>query len=176
LPEPDLAWEMQLACQALLEASGYGQYEVSAYAKPGQECRHNLNYWHFGDYIGIGAGAHGKLTRAEDDRVWRTTRHKQPRTYLEAESAAGRLQEMRQVASADLPFEYLLNALRVRGGFELAGFEAATGLSASVIEGQLGLARSKGLLEEIEGGRWRASDLGWRFLNDLQAMFLSAGP
>jgi len=172
LPDHETAWEMQEACQELLAASGFEQYEVSAYASTGQQCRHNLNYWSFGDYIGIGAGAHGKLTD-ESGRVWRTMRHKQPRTYLEAKSSAGRLQEFREVATADLPFEFMLNALRLREGFDLAGFEATTGLRAQVIDKPLGLARSRGLLDEVAEGHWRPSPLGWRFLNDLQAMFLS---
>ena len=163
---------MQQACQNLIAESGFAQYEVSAYASPEHRCRHNLNYWQFGDYIGIGAGAHGKLTDMADGSVWRTTRHKQPRTYLEADTAAGRLQESRQVAQSDLPFEFMLNALRLRDGFNVADFEATTGIPGSAIEGSLARAREKGLMEALAPGRWRPSDLGWRFLNDLQALFL----
>lgn len=176
LPDPDVAWEMQQACQDQLARHGFVQYEVSAYAASEHRCRHNLNYWQFGDYIGIGAGAHGKLTDAASGSVMRTTRHKQPRTYLEAASAAGRLQEMRQVEPADLPFEYMLNALRLREGFDLPSFELATGLPGKSIEHSLGTAMAKGLIEQTTPGQWRPSDLGWRFLNDLQELFLVAKP
>lgn len=174
LPDPDSAWEMQQACQDLIAQNGFTQYEVSAYASHEYRCRHNLNYWQFGDYIGIGAGAHGKLTDVAGGRVLRTTRHKQPRTYLEADTAAGRLLESRQVHDADLPFEFMLNALRLREGFDVADFEATTGLPGKVIERPLGRAKAQGLIEAIPPGRWRPSDLGWRFLNDLQALFLEA--
>jgi putative oxygen-independent coproporphyrinogen III oxidase len=174
LPDPDSAWEMQQTCQDLIAQNGFMQYEVSAYASHEHRCRHNLNYWQFGDYIGIGAGAHGKLTDVAGGRVLRTTRHKQPRTYLEADTAAGRLQESRQVHDAELPFEFMLNALRMREGFDVAAFEATTGLPGKLIERSLGRAEAKGLIEATAPGRWRPSDLGWRFLNDLQALFLEA--
>jgi oxygen-independent coproporphyrinogen-3 oxidase len=176
MPDPDAAWEMQESCQDLFARSGFTQYEVSAYASQEHRCRHNLNYWKFGDYIGIGAGAHGKLTDFGSRRVLRTTRHKQPRTYLEAASAVGRLQEIREVEEADLPFEFMLNALRLREGFDLAAFEATTGIPEEVIERPLDVARARGLIEVTGGGRWRPSDLGWRFLNDLQALFLASKP
>lgn len=176
LPDPDAAWEMQQACQDRLARSGFVQYEVSAYAAYEQRCRHNLNYWQFGDYIGIGAGAHGKLTDAGSNRVLRTVRHKQPRTYLEAASAADRLQEVRQVEPVDLPFEFMLNALRLREGFDLASFELSTGLSGKSIEHPLGVAKAKGLIEETPPGKWCPSELGWRFLNDLQELFLTTQP
>jgi putative oxygen-independent coproporphyrinogen III oxidase len=172
LPDPDSAWEMQQACQDLIAQNGFTQYEVSAYASHENRCRHNLNYWQFGDYIGIGAGAHGKLTDVAGGRVLRTTRHKQPRTYLEGHTAAGRLLECRQVHEADLPFEFMLNALRLREGFDVADFEATTGLPGKVIERPLGRAKAQGLIEMKPSGRFRPSDLGWRFLNDLQALFL----
>ncbi|MEQ1579100.1 MAG: radical SAM family heme chaperone HemW [Steroidobacteraceae bacterium] len=176
LPDPDAAWEMQQACQGLIAENGFTQYEVSAYASHEHRCRHNLNYWQFGDYIGIGAGAHGKLTDVAGGRVLRTTRHKQPRTYLEADTAAGRLLESRQVHDADLPFEFMLNALRLREGFDVTDFEATTGLPGKVIERPLDRAKAQGLIEANPSGRWRPSDLGWRFLNDLQALFLEASP
>lgn len=176
LPDPDAAWEMQQACQDRLARSGYLQYEVSAYAAYEQRCRHNLNYWQFGDYIGIGAGAHGKLTDPGSKRVLRTVRHKQPRTYLEAASAADRLQEVRQVEPVDLPFEFMLNALRLREGFDLTSFELITGLPGKAIEHPLGLAMAKGLIEQTPLGKWRPSELGWRFLNDLQELFLESQP
>lgn len=176
LPDPDAAWEMQQACQDRLARSGFLQYEVSAHAAYEQRCRHNLNYWQFGDYIGIGAGAHGKLTDPGSDRVLRTTRHKQPRTYLEAASAAGRLQEVRQVEPDELPFEFMLNALRLREGFDLAAFELATGLPGKAVEHPIAMAKAKGLIEETRPESWRPSELGWRFLNDLQELFLVSKP
>ena len=169
LPDHDASWEMQVECQALLAAHGYEQYEVSGYAQPQARCRHNLNYWEFGDYIGIGAGAHGKLTR--DGIVERTTRHRQPREYL-SRAVADRVVERRQVSQCELSFEYMLNVLRLRSRFDLSHFEARTGLSRTTIEPQLRHARDKGLLEETAPGSWRATDLGARFLNELQALFL----
>ena len=176
LPDADLSWEMQQACQSLIAQNGFAQYEVSAYATNESRCRHNLNYWQFGDYIGIGAGAHGKLTDSEKGHVVRTIRHKQPRTYLGADSAPGRIQECRRVEVTELPFEFMLNALRLRGGFDLTTFEVTTGLSRSVLERPLGQAVASGLIERTSQEGWRPSELGWRFLNDLQALFLEPGP
>ncbi len=171
LPDPEAAWEIQAACQSLLQERGFSQYEVSAYAKAGQQCRHNVNYWKFGDYLGIGAGAHGKLTDSAG-RVRRTVRHKQPRQYLEGSDAAARLQETRDVDPRDLPFEYMLNALRLREGFMIREFEASTGLSGVAIAATLALGRERGLLDGRDSDCWIPSELGWRFLNDLQALFL----
>jgi putative oxygen-independent coproporphyrinogen III oxidase len=170
LPSQEVAWEMQVACQEALAAAGYEQYEVSAYAGADRQCRHNLNYWSFGDYIGIGAGAHGKLTHG--DRLIRTAREKQPARYLVA-SAAKRCSRI-EVDVRERPFEFMLNALRLRRGFTPDEFLAGTGLDPAVIDPKLEVARHKGLLEKAEGA-WRATDLGRRFLNDLLAMFLSDG-
>lgn len=177
LPEEETLWDMQVACQSLLEQAGYRQYEVSAYARAGRQCLHNLNYWEFGDYVGLGAGAHGKLTECSSERivrVWRTVRRKQPREYLAAESAEARLSERRSVEGRDLPFEFALNALRLRSGFELKLFEARTGLPAAALHRSLMAAREKGLLEMLPGDRWRPTELGERFLNDVQALFLAS--
>jgi len=168
LPDDDAAWEMQLACQALLAGRGFGQYEVSAYARPGRQSRHNLNYWQFGDYLGIGAGAHGKLT---DTQVARSTHLREPRRYL-ASAATG--PEWRPVPPADLPFEYLMNALRLTGGFRLEDFSAATGLGAPLIEPQLRELASEGLLENT-AGHWRATPRGFQFLNEVLQRFLPGG-
>ena len=173
MPDPESAWDMQTGCQALLADGGFKQYEVSAYAMQGQQCRHNLNYWKFGDYIGVGAGAHGKVTDMAQGKIVRTTRHKQPGIYLSAPSAADRLQEVRVVAGTELPFEYMLNALRLREGFSMDEFEARTGQAAASVDQTLRQAHSKGLMEAASDGRWRASDLGWRFLNDVQELFLT---
>lgn len=169
LPDQDASWEMQVECQQLLAQHGYEQYEVSAYAQPGSQCRHNLNYWEFGDYIGLGAGAHGKLTQPTG-AVMRTTRCRQPRDYL-SRAVADRITERREVTTGELPFEYMLNALRLLKGFDDEGFEARTGLSRAVVAGTLDAARHKGLLIQTHEG-WRPTDLGARFLNELQAMFL----
>ena len=170
LPDQDATWEMQIECQSLLARHGYEQYEVSAYAQPGLRCRHNLNYWEFGDYIGIGAGAHGKITPAQAGVIVRTTRCRQPRDYL-ARTVAERITEQRDVAAGELPFEYMLNALRLHDGFATARFEARTGLSHTTIVDTLTVAEGKGLLMRTDDG-WRPTELGARFLNELQGMFL----
>lgn len=169
LPDQDASWEMQVECQQLLAQHGYEQYEVSAYAQPGLQCRHNLNYWEFGDYLGVGAGAHGKLTQASGV-VIRTTRCRQPRDYL-SRAVAERITERREVTAGELPFEYMLNALRLLNGFDNERFEARTGLSREAIVDTLGAAQRKGLLFQTDDG-WRPTELGARFLNELQAMFL----
>jgi putative oxygen-independent coproporphyrinogen III oxidase len=173
LPGEDAAFEMQETCQARLDATGYAQYEVSAYARPGAACVHNLNYWQFGDYLGIGAGAHGKLTR--DGRVTRTARHRSPTRYMAAATAVERVAESRVVAREDLPFEFCLNALRLADGFEVGLFEERTGLSAMAIQSTCESARSGGLLEQ-RGRGWVPTALGRRFLNDLQGLFLPGRP
>ena len=169
LPDDDVAFGMQEDCQSRLAAAGFTQYEVSAYAKPGRQCRHNLNYWRFGDYLGIGAGAHGKST--VDGSVIRTEKPRSPRAYLQGGGREGAIR--RAIPSAELPFEYLLNALRLREGFALADFEAATGLSASTLRAGLEPEAARGLLEE-DSGRVRPTALGFRFLNDLLETFLPA--
>ncbi len=169
LPDDDLAFEMQRDCQARLAAAGFAQYEVSAYARPASQCRHNLNYWRFGDYLGIGAGAHGKLTR--DGAVIRTEKPRSPRAYLEGGGRAGAIR--RVVAPAELPFEFMLNALRLTEGFAIADFERTTGLPASSVRPVLAAESARGLVEEM-AGRVRATPLGFRFLNDLLGAFLPA--
>jgi putative oxygen-independent coproporphyrinogen III oxidase len=170
LPSDDATWEMQNASQALLAEHGYEQYEVSAYALRDRQCRHNLNYWEFGDYLGLGAGAHGKWTDVAAGEIVRTERRKQPREYLAAD-AAERLSVRRVVTPEELPFEFALNALRLHGGFDREQFETRTGLSLAAIESPLAQAESRGLLVRTEK-YWRASEFGRRFLNDLQACFL----
>jgi oxygen-independent coproporphyrinogen-3 oxidase len=173
LPDEDAAWQTQLEGQALLADAGFEQYEVSAYARAGAECRHNLNYWTFGDYVGIGAGAHGKLTLELPGRVLRTAKPKQPRDYqAQIASDVDIVGERRCVAIGDLPFEFMLNALRLNGGFTSADFTARTGLGLDPIRAQLTAQEDRGLLEQSAHG-WRATPLGLRFLNDLQAAFLA---
>ena len=168
LPDDDTALDMQLDCQRLLAARGYDQYEISAYAQAGRQCRHNLNYWRFGDYLGIGAGAHGKAT--VDGTVIRTEKVRSPRLYLQG---GGRLGGKRHpVPAGELPFEYMLNVLRLAEGFTLKAFESATGLSADAVLPTLRKLAGRGLMDEA-GGPWAPTERGFRFLNDLQEAFLS---
>ncbi len=170
LPDEDMAWEMQEACQATLAELGYEQYEVSAYAEAGRQCRHNLNYWRFGDYLGIGAGAHGKLTDASG-RVTRLWKVKHPETYLRHAGGPESLGGLSEVGAADLAFEYMLNRLRLREAFADSDFETATGLSRELIAPGLARARDLGLLETVPRG-WQVSTRGRTYLNDLQSVFL----
>ena len=170
LPDDDASWQMQIESQSLLDRFGYSQYEISAYAQVGRHCRHNLNYWQFGDYLGIGAGAHGKLT--VQDGIQRTARCKQPREYL-SRAGADRIVEHRWLSGAELPFEFMLNALRLTGGVPASLFQARTGLALDVMQSQLTAARAKGLLADTPE-RLAATELGLQFLNDLQAIFLPA--
>jgi len=169
LPDDDLAAEMQSSIESALSAAGYGHYETSAYAKPGRECRHNLNYWRFGDYLGIGAGAHSKLSF--HDRVSRSARCKQPKEYLQRVSEGAPLQESRVVGREDLAFEFMLNALRLAAGFPVALFAERTGLPITAAEKPLAQAEARGLIER-DHERIRPTDLGRRFLNDLLQLFL----
>jgi putative oxygen-independent coproporphyrinogen III oxidase len=169
LPDDDLAASMMDECQARLASAGYRQYETSAYAREGHRCRHNLNYWQFGDYLGIGAGAHGKLS--VDGAIRRRWKHKHPRLWQSAAGSAEAIGGDEALAHAHLPFEFAMNALRLNQGFELSLFEARTGLHASTIEPVLADAQARGLLER-NGDLVRASALGRRFLNDLLTLFL----
>jgi putative oxygen-independent coproporphyrinogen III oxidase len=173
LPDEEAAWQIQLAGQKMLAQAGYAQYEVSAYAKDGARCRHNLNYWLFGDYVGIGAGAHGKVSLELPQKILRTVKPKQPREYqdqvLRSTPSAG---AGAYITREDLPFEFMLNALRLNDGFISAGYEARTGLGLKFLEDKLTRAQERGLLEPKSDG-WRPTELGRRFLNDLQAGFLA---
>jgi putative oxygen-independent coproporphyrinogen III oxidase len=171
LPDDDASFAMQEACQARLAAAGYAQYEVSAYAAPGRRCRHNLVYWEFGDYLGIGAGAHGKLTHPDAGGVVRTARVRHPAAYLAATSARERIAESRVIPAAELPFEFCLNALRLEAGFRPEAFTTRTGLPWEAIAATVERAQARGLLMCTDG-RWHPTTLGARFLNDLQGLFL----
>ena len=165
--EIDAIFEQNLE---LLTAAGYKRYEVSAYAKKDQECKHNLNYWRFGDYIGIGAGAHGKISFP--DKVTRQVRERHPETYMQAmESKGNALIESREVSAKDLPFEFMLNTLRLTDGVETKTFSERTGLPLQVISKGLEEASKKGLLDDNPSAL-KATDLGLRYLNNLQEMFL----
>jgi putative oxygen-independent coproporphyrinogen III oxidase len=168
LPDEDAAWQIQCAGQKLLAAAGYLQYEVSAYAREGARCRHNLNYWLFGDYLGIGAGAHGKLSLSKPAQILRTVKPKQPREY----QVQGGVGESTYIAVKDLPFEFMLNALRLNEGFTNDCYQERTGLALQSVGESLSRAKERGLVVERPDG-WQPSELGRRFLNDLQASFLA---
>jgi oxygen-independent coproporphyrinogen-3 oxidase len=168
LPDEDECAAMLEECHGRLAAAGFAQYEVSAYARDGAQCRHNLNYWTFGDYLGAGAGAHGKLTCAADSRIVRTTQQREPRRYLA--SADGAI-EQRTISRQDLPFEFMLNALRLTGGFDRTTFSSRTGLRWEAIAGAVRTACEAGLLL-VTAEHCRPSAQGQRFLNDLLLHFL----
>ncbi|HEX8755992.1 MAG TPA: radical SAM family heme chaperone HemW [Steroidobacteraceae bacterium] len=173
LPDDDVADAMLDACRERLDSTGYAQYEVSAYAAAGQRCRHNLNYWSFGDYLGIGAGAHGKLTVPAAGQVLRTTQSREPRRYL---SSAGRGTFTRTpVPPQELPFEYMLNALRLVDGFEVRAFTSRTGLPWEIVGETIGNLVAEGLIA-ASGTCYRASPLGLRFLNDVLLRFVTEIP
>jgi len=167
LPGHDAAADMQVMAEETLAAAGFEHYETSAFARPGRRCRHNLNYWEFGDYLGIGAGAHGKLSFA--DRVTRHEQVKQPRDYLKNDAAI----EIRNIAPRELPFEFMLNALRLVEGFPEELFAARAGLPWSSIEAGIMAAQERNLLER-SAQRIRPTGRGRRFLNDLVGLFLPA--
>lgn len=169
LPEGDTCADMQDAIEAKLAAAGFSNYETSAFAQPGKQCRHNLNYWYFGDYLGIGAGAHSKLT--QHDRVLRQMRWKHPKAYLDNVASGNPVQESNEVLAADLPFEFMMNALRLADGFHPSLFEARTGRPLSVILPQLKAAEAEGLLE-IGSEKIAPTSKGRRFLNVLLEGFL----
>ena len=171
LPDEELAAVIEAHTHVRLAAAGFVRYEVSAWSRPGAECRHNLNYWRFGDYLGIGAGAPGKLTDAARGTIWRTEKPKQPREYLAVVARGGPIGTLSAVPPAARPFEYMLNALRLAEGFDRECFEATTGLGCAAIAPVLADAQARGLLAATATG-WRPTKLGTRFLNDLQAMFL----
>jgi putative oxygen-independent coproporphyrinogen III oxidase len=173
LPDDDAAEQMLEACRELLEREGFAQYEVSAYAAAGRRCRHNLNYWTFGDYLGIGAGAHGKLSLADEGEVVRTTQVREPRRYL---AAAGQGTFTRApVPVTELPFEFMLNALRLVDGFEVDTFTGRTGLAWETVARTMADLVGEGLIV-ARGPCYRASPLGLRFLNDILLRFVMEIP
>ena len=168
LPEHDRCADMQAAIEQALGAAGYAHYETSAFARPGRRCAHNLNYWEFGDYLGIGAGAHGKVSFP--DRVTRHERIKHPRDYLQSERT---LSAERTVSPEELPFEFMLNALRLVEGFPVELFQARTGLPLATVQAQLARAEGEALIERT-ARRIRPTERGQRFLNELLEAFLPA--
>ena len=171
LPDADVTWEMQCMGEALLEEAGFAQYEVSAYAREEGRCRHNLNYWTFGDYLGIGAGAHAKISDMNVGAIRRERRHALPLRYMELAGTQAGVAETRVPDLQEIIFEFLLNACRLRQGFTTALFSARTGLAADLLEDRLAPACAHGYIE-YGGGDVRVTAHGRRFLNDLLEMFL----
>jgi len=169
LPADDEAADMQDAIEAELAAAGFEHYETSAFARPGQRAGHNLNYWTFGDYLGLGAGAHGKVSFR--DRITRTERARKPATYIREALAGDANRAVRVVAEEELPFEFMLNALRLVEGFPAALFQERTGLALHTLDRELGEAQAAGFIER-DAQHIRPTRRGERFLNDLTAMFL----
>lgn len=170
LPDDDAAADMQDMIEASLHEAGYMHYETSAFARPGHQCQHNLNYWQFGDYLGIGAGAHGKIS--DHHGIHRETRHRHPKLYME-EAAKGAFIHTRQTVEAhELPFEFMMNAMRLSNGVPLHMFRERTGLPLDAIEQQLLAARQRGLMA-LDGERILPTERGRRFLNDLLELFLA---
>lgn len=168
LPDHDEAWAMHAAAGRRLRAAGYRQYEVSAWARPGRACRHNGNYWRFGDYLGIGAGAHGKLTMA-NGRIVRRAKQHLPNRYMAAAGGAGGIADERVLDDVDRRFEFLMNALRLTGGFDVALYTERTGLPAAELDD---LAAAHPRLLRLRRGKLRCTDLGRRHLDTLLADLL----
>ena len=171
LPEEDLAVLMEEGIETLLAGAGFERYEVSAFARPGARAKHNVNYWQFGDYLGLGPGAHGKVSFP--DRIERHVRVRSPESWMQASvlRSGAQLSEKKRVPEADLPFEFMLNALRLREGVPMSLFYERTGLTHSAISESLMKARQKKLLTS-DPSRLQATEMGWRFLNELQSVFL----
>lgn len=169
LPDEEAAEGMLATCGERLARAGFDRYEVSGYARPGRRSRHNLNYWRFGDYLGVGAGAHGKLTQARAREIWRSAQPREPRRYLAA--AALGAGNRRKVPAADLPFEFMLNALRLVEGFERELFGERTGLPWESVQPTVQKLIERDLMVS-RGSCYGASPLGLRFLNDVLTHFL----
>ena len=171
IPDADAAWDMQDECVAAMAAAGYAQYEVSAYARPGRQCAHNLNYWRYGDFLGIGAGAHGKLTLGAEQSILRRWKPKNPTGYMQSAGTREGIGGEEAITPANRPFDYMLNALRLVEGFALRDFEVRTGLPRSAIRKELDHAVLSGWLEG-DGERVVPTELGRRFTNDVIGLFL----
>ncbi len=171
LPLDDVAWDMQQTGLEMLEASGYGQYEISAFAKRAMQSRHNMNYWRYGDFLAIGAGAHGKITTPVDGKVQRCAKHRHPKRYLQGLENGDWLAEKRLISDEERVFEFFLNQLRLRQGVFIDDFSARTGLSWRVAESRVQKAVDRGLLE-FHNRRLTPTELGWKFVNDIQQIFL----
>lgn len=166
LPENDIIYSGQIQSQQHLANAGYIQYEISAYAKNGAQCQHNKNYWQFGDYLGIGAGAHGKLSLSKPNNICRTTKLKSPEHYLKNNHAS-----LNKIANDDLPLEYVMNQLRLRAGFSLTAYQLATGLEIDSLQPALSDCLTQGLLIQ-ENDQFYCSDKGWNFLDHILEKFM----
>lgn len=171
LPGGDLAWTMQRECGRELRAAGFGQYEISAWSRPGFRCRHNLNYWTYGDYLGIGAGAHGKITLPDGPAVRRRVRYRQPKRWMEAVQGGNALAEDVLLEPRERVFEFFLNQLRLRDGVTKTQLEQRTGRPWTDVAERVGTAVEKGLLDDRDG-KVKPTELGWRFVNEIQEIFL----
>ena len=171
LPVDDVAWDMQQAGVELLEAAGYKQYEISAFAKTGMQSRHNLNYWRYGDFLAIGAGAHGKISMPATGEIHRYAKHRHPKRYLRGSEDGGWLAEKRILTDDERVFEFFLNQLRLKQGVFIDDFGPRTGLQWKVVESRVQKAIEMGLLEIVDM-RLRPTTLGWKFVNEIQQLFL----
>lgn len=173
LPIDDILWEIQDQGVKLLNAAGYQQYEISAYAKPGYQCQHNLNYWQYGDYLGIGCGAHGKITDSRTQKIMRTIKVKHPKGYLDKNRDF--LDQLSEVSDADRPFEFMMNQLRLHSAFSTEQFQTSTGLNINTVLPLLRKAQQRKLMvcEVIDNEEyWQVTQIGQRYLNDLLEIFL----
>lgn len=170
LPEDETLWQIQQQGHELLKQAGYHQYEISGYCKPGFECKHNLNYWRFGDYLGIGCGAHGKVTLLDEQKIIRTEKVKHPKGYMNL--ATPYLNKQWQIEACDLPFEYFINKLRLKESFSLTDFSHLTGLNANKVAQTIKNAESLGLLV-LENEEYKTTIKGLEFYNDLVDLFLN---
>ena len=171
LPADDLAWDMQQAGLELLEANAYKQYEISAFAQADKRSRHNMNYWRYGDFLAVGAGAHGKITMAAESSVQRFAKHRHPKRYLQGLGTGDWRAETRLLSEDELVFEFFLNQLRLKQGLSIDDFQARTGLPWTAVESRVQKAVERNLLQ-LQHGRVSSTSLGWRFVNDIQQMFL----
>ena len=169
LPDDEFIFTTQQNCQRLLAENSYGQYEISAYSKPGKQCRHNVNYWQFGDYLGIGAGAHGKITTRLPDKIIRTAKAKSPETYLKNPTNNVANQA---ITIHELPLEYVMNQLRLRTGFTLEHYRNMTGLDAITLQSTLLECEQQGLIS-LNNDYYVCTDKGWNFLDTVLEKFIS---
>ncbi|HBY86535.1 MAG TPA: YggW family oxidoreductase, partial [Colwellia sp.] len=173
LPVDDILWEIQDQGIKLLNEAGYQQYEISAYAKPGYQCQHNLNYWQYGDYLGIGCGAHGKITDTSTQKIMRTIKVKHPKGYLDDNRDF--LDKLSEVDESERPFEFMMNQLRLHSAFSTQQFQTSTGLNISAVLPLLKEAQQKNLMtcETLDNQDfWLVTQIGQRYLNDLLEIFL----
>ena len=167
LPDDETIFSTQQQCQKILADHGYQQYEVSAYSKQGRQCQHNVNYWQFGDYLGIGAGAHGKITQALPDQIIRSFKPKSPEQYLSNQNGGADM-----IAVSELPLEFIMNHLRLKQGFTLAAYQASTGLAVTTLEPALSACVKQNLLIQRDN-HYYCSEQGWNFLDNILEKFIS---